>query len=235
MLSKNRNNQSGFTIIELMIATTIFSFILLIATAGIIRIGQLYYKGVTESKVQNNVRSVSDDISRSIQFAKGTKYDGPLNTLPTNTNPVANFCLGDYRYTGYIDKPFKLQPSNNTPTGNQTGLWAEKLVSGSACGCPAGTCVTQTEQLLGVNTRLLYLYVENLGVGIEKGWHVNVRLAYGDNDLLTHYNDLGNLDTSGTPEERVNRRDKATCRAGTSGGSFCATAQLDTVVKKRLN
>lgn len=231
-----RQDNRGFTLIELMIATAIFSFILLIATAGIIKIGQMYYKGVTESKVQNTVRGVSDELSRSIQFAKGVKVDHPDNTTDLVTDPVKRFCLGDYRYTAYIDKPFvsAANPANNTPTANRTGMWMERLTSGSSCAC-SGTCVQEGKQLLGVNTRVLTLNVTNLGAGIDKAWNVDLRLAYGDSDLLDHYNNQGLLIDTGTAQQRADRRNSANCKSGVSGNSFCAVAQLDTVVKKRLN
>ena len=223
----------GFTIIELMIATAIFSFILLIATTGIIRIGQMYYKGVTESKTQDNVRAVSDELSRSIQFAKSTVKLHPDNMPDFSNNTVKRFCLGDYRYTGYLDKPY-IQTANNTPSANKTGLWSEKLKSGSECACTIN-CVDQTAQMLGSNVRLLHMNVNRIGEG-DKAWNVNVKIAYGDSDLLTHNDERGDLITTGTPEERFNRRKDSTCRdSRATGSSFCAVAQLDTVVKKRLN
>jgi len=217
------NNNHGFTIIELMIATAIFAFILLIATTGIIRIGQLYYKGVTESKIQDNVRSVSDNVTRSIQFAKGirTEYPtaGPIAEAPYDTDPTANpaverFCIGDYRYTVFLDKPFKTA-NGNTPRANNSGLWSEKLTSGSSCACPTG-CATETRQLLGENVRVLNFDLSNLGIGIDKAWHVNLRLAYGDNDLLTHYTDDGTLITDADPQKTIEFRQEATCRLGNS-------------------
>jgi hypothetical protein len=49
---------------------------------------------------------------------------------------------------------------------------------------------------------------------------------------LTHYND----DASPVnPANLINDADSANCKPGIRGGTFCATAQLDTLVKKRLN
>lgn len=217
--NKKTSNQSGFTIIELLIATTIFAFILLIATAGIVRIGQLYYKGITESRTEENIRAVSDELARSVQFATGYKI--PISS-PAN---IEKFCLGDTRYTGYIDQEFK--------TGtNNTGLVAETLTPGSSCAGCTNSCVLETRQLLGSNTRLLKLNVEKIGASSDQdAWDVDVRIAYGDDDLLTHNDTNGN---------RIDVNDKlaledASCRAGISGGTFCSVARLDTVVKKRLN
>src|SRR5437667_5654433 len=62
---------SGFTIIELMIATVIFSVVLLLITAGIMQVARVYYKGVTEANTQSTARSIVDTISQAIQFDGG--------------------------------------------------------------------------------------------------------------------------------------------------------------------
>lgn len=214
--TKKRGSEDGFTILELLIATTIFSFILLIATTGIIRIGQLYYKGVTESKTQETIRNVSDELTRSIQFANGSKTSLPDSGL------MKSFCLGDTRYVYYFDLPYQ--------TTNNAGLIAERLGAGSNC---ASDVAIDTRQLLGKNMRLLKFDVETVP-GNDKAWQVNIRIAYGDNDLLDHYDDGGVLKASVDPDNKINR-EKAICKTGLPGGSFCAVARLDTIVKKRLN
>lgn len=64
----NSEKRSGFTIVELMIATTVFSVILLIMSAGLIYIGKVYYKSVAQSKTQEAARAIISDVSRAIQF-----------------------------------------------------------------------------------------------------------------------------------------------------------------------
>jgi len=61
-------NQKGFTLLELLIATTIFSTILLLCTFGLINVGNIYYKGLITSRTQNATRNVMDTLSQSIQF-----------------------------------------------------------------------------------------------------------------------------------------------------------------------
>lgn len=217
MIKIVNDRQSGFTIIELLIATTIFSFILLIATAGIIKIGQLYYKGVTESKTQEVVRSISDELSRSIQFANQAKRAGSAS------NPNI-YCLGDTRYTININQKYDSKTDLAGVPIKTTGLIAERIGVGVDCTSASSL---QTRQLLGNQMRLLKLEVTPLGTN-DDAWNVKAKIAYGDDDLLTHYDNAGVLlpapDIAG-----------ANCKSGISGSSFCATAQLDTVIKKRLN
>lgn len=205
---------AGFTILELLIATTVFSFVLLVATTGIIRIGNMYYKGVTVSKTQDAIRSVSDELSRSIQFAGGYKTIASV----VGSEPQI-FCLGDTRYTVYANV-------KNTPTTTlNSGLIAERISPGSDC---ALAVATSTKQMLGTNMRILNLEVLPLPGSTNNAWKVDIKIAYGDDDLLTHYTNAGAL-IPATPFSSAN------CKSNISGSNFCSTAQLDTVVKKRLN
>ncbi len=59
-------NQQAFTIIELMIATTVVSVILLMVSIIMINIGGLYYKGFSQARTQDNLRSISDEVARQL-------------------------------------------------------------------------------------------------------------------------------------------------------------------------
>lgn len=207
------SNQKGFTILELLIATTVFSVILLIVTTGIIKVGNIYYKSITSSKTQEAARSITSDFSSTFQFANGFKQ---INTSPPSG--ALSFCLGDVRYTYIIDSKYT--------KGNEfsTGLYSEDLATGS--NCVTGTVIDK-RQLLGNNMRVLALNVSQHSASTDQLWDINLRIAYGDNDLLTHY------DNSGTFIPSV-PLSTATCKSSISGSSFCAVAQLDTLVKKRL-
>ncbi len=54
----------GFTIIELLIATTIFSVVLLLAASGLLYIGRLYYKGLTSSATQEAARNIMQELTQ---------------------------------------------------------------------------------------------------------------------------------------------------------------------------
>src|SRR5689334_15673116 len=95
-VNKKLKSQSGFTIVELLIATAVFSLVLLVVTAGIIRMGQAYYKGITMSRIQETTRTVSQEVTSSIQLAAGKRRNGSI-TIPN----AKQFCVGDVRYTYY--------------------------------------------------------------------------------------------------------------------------------------
>jgi prepilin-type N-terminal cleavage/methylation domain-containing protein len=87
-------NTKGFTIIELLIATVVFSLVLLILTATIIQFNNIYYKGVVSTKTQETTRSIAENITRNIQFAGGSST---VSQTPTAPN-AGYLCAGDYVY-----------------------------------------------------------------------------------------------------------------------------------------
>jgi prepilin-type N-terminal cleavage/methylation domain-containing protein len=84
-------NNSGFTIIELLIATAVFSLMLVIFLSVFIQIGRLFYKGVAISNNQESARNVVQSISDDIRFTKNQ----PVGDLISNQG---YFCIGQHRY-----------------------------------------------------------------------------------------------------------------------------------------
>lgn len=218
MKKASKLSQRGFTIIELLIATVVFSVILMLASSAVVQIGRLYYKGITQSKTQEKTRAIADEVSQSIQFGNGTKQNGATAT---------QFCLGDTRYTFNVNRKV-------TSRANY-GLVAKRLGGADiSCNNPGYRPDLEGEEMLATNMRLMDFSVVALPVSgaSDKAYQIRVKVAYGDNDLLTHYADNA-VDT--TPPLPSPASKDATCKTGISGSSFCATAQLDTIVKKRLN
>lgn len=209
------NSQRGFTIIELLIATTVFSVILLVVTTGIIRIGNIYYKGIISSRTQEAIRNISNDFSSTLQFANGVKT--PDRTPPPGSS---SFCLGEIRYTYFVDQEYT--------KGNEftTGLFSEDLAPSSNCtttssdciGPTTSNCVKDKRQLLSNNMRILQLAVDPQPGTSSKAWSIKAKVAYGDDDLFQ---------TNADPSLNV-------CKTGVAGSSFCSVAGLDNIVKKRV-
>ncbi|MBI5357460.1 prepilin-type N-terminal cleavage/methylation domain-containing protein [Candidatus Saccharibacteria bacterium] len=195
----------GFTIVELMIATSVFSFVLLVASTGVVAIGRLYYKGITSSKTQEAARSIIEDVSRARQFTGGNFSSGG------SPGGLQSFCFGQDRYTYQInnrvtdDTTVGIRHDVNTDVGN-----CDPIASG-------GT------ELLDKNMRLLNFTVSSVGGG---QFSINVRVAYGENDLLSTY------DNSGVPNGQP--PSSGECKSGIAGSNFCAVSELATVVDKRI-
>lgn len=208
----NQLAQQGFTLVELMIATVVFSVVLLLVTFGVLQVSRNYYKGVTSTKTQQTARAIIDQISQAIQFSGGTIT--PTAAPSPGSNQV--FCLNSQRYSYVLGR--KLTDGTNhvlvvdTPpcTGSSTAqnLATTSLTAGS-------------KELVAPNMRLAKLSVSSVGTNL---WQVTVRVVYGDDDLLI--SPSGASPAYSAPD--------AGCDIN-AGSQFCAVSELSTVVQKRLN
>lgn len=213
-------SSKGFTIVELMIATAVFSVVLLITSAGVIAIGRSYYKSLTSTRVHETGRSVMEDVSRSLQFSKVDSIANLLQNMDGTPATIKVRCFGPDRYTYVI---------NQQVTGGNHALYRDKRPSGSTCA-PGG--FTNGTELLGTNMRLLQFDVSN-----SNPFQITIKVAYGDDDLLTIYDDdrqpvgWSNPPTSVSDETVIAG---ALCRSGIAGSNFCAVAGLETTVTSRV-
>lgn len=233
-----KNNQKGYTIVELIIASSVFSVVLLGASAAMIQIGRMYYKGVIASRTQNTARAVADEISRAIQFSgeSVTILDDPLvvGTGPESV-PKGVFCVGNTRYTFLENAQINSDASQRTGYTNDHrmahALWKDEVTNPETdctrvgapslvCDNPGPTtdCVDPSlvvgEELLAEHMRLLDLNVQNVGQGL---WQVDVVVAYGDDNVFDS-----------------NDATTAKCLGIVQGAQWCAVSTLSTNVYKRI-
>jgi prepilin-type N-terminal cleavage/methylation domain-containing protein len=211
---KNGKQQRGFTVVELLVATLIFSMVLLVVTMGILQITRVYYKGVTEANTQNTARSIIDTVSQAIQFSGG-------DVTPTAGSPVPGtsyaFCVGNeqFSYTlGYQVETSPVAAQNQSPHA-----LVQRTVAGAGCASSTGAQNVRNpgvvgRELLGTHMRLSNLQVTSAGPNM---WRVTVRVVYGYNDLLNNPTATN-----------------ASCRGVKAGTQFCSISELSTVVVKRV-
>lgn len=212
---------AGFTIMELMIATVVFSVVLLLVTAGILQISRVYYKGITESTTQNTARNIIDTISQGIQFS-GSEVE-----LTTGTDPGKDysFCIGNKQYTYRLGSQVMNNPSSSDQSWHAL---VERRINGSCSGATTQSLNQQTvtgRDLVGQRMRLAKLSVENLEAN---RYRVTVRVVYGDADLLRSPSNPSD------PVETAAMRPDAVCQSVSAGTQFCASSELSTVVVKRV-
>jgi prepilin-type N-terminal cleavage/methylation domain-containing protein len=94
----SRRDFKGFTIIELLVATSIFSLVLLVILASFLQIGRMFYKGVSVSNTNESARSLLDSITRDVRF-------GQSPTGVKNEGGKSYFCAGSHRYTFALNQP----------------------------------------------------------------------------------------------------------------------------------
>jgi prepilin-type N-terminal cleavage/methylation domain-containing protein len=208
-----RLRQAGFTIIELLVASSVFSVILLLSATAMIQIGKTYYKGITEARTQETARDILSGISQAVQFS-----GGDIATITPNSN-TKGFCIGSTRYS-YI--PGKLYAK--TPTGHAFVMDSD-CSSKKAQDLDSGGLAANSTELLGVNMRLDNNPVVSAIAATPGLYSVNVTVLYGDDDLIQNGDGSTPYNSTNTPHN---------CLPTTKGGQFCAMSELDTVVKKRI-
>ena len=228
--------QAGFTIIELLIATAVFSVIILVVTAAVLQFSRQYYKGIIASSTQGAARTLVDDISRSIQFNGGT-----VNPIPDNINPTG-LCVGtDKRYSYALNQQVT-DAGSSLPNQGYHGLVSDDV---TGCGTdtvpldvkslPAKlpTTLSNARELLGQHMRVSKFSVTG-GNSTNNLYTISVRIVYGDNDLLCSQS-AGDCNTPAPSSAAVlNTATDLSCRS-TVGSQFCAVSELTTTVRKRVN
>ena len=220
MNSHRSNNASwradhdhGFTIIELLVASMVFSVVLLVVTAGVLQVTRVYYKGLTEANTQNTARSIMDTIAQTIQFTGGT--------VTSTASPVPGtdqaFCIGNNQFSYRLGWQVE-----DTYDVSKNQVW-HGLVQANVAGCTSGTAAqilsNQTvtgRDLLGPHMRLANLVVEPNGT-VPNQYKIQVRVVYGDKDILDN-----------------STAANASCQNVLAGTQFCAVSDLSTIVVKRV-
>src|SRR5665647_1469166 len=90
MTHTRKHQQSGFTMVELLIAMTVFSVVVIVITVSVIQFSKQYYKGVISTATQNSARTIIDDIARSIEFNAGDV--NAISSVPAG--PTTGYCIG---------------------------------------------------------------------------------------------------------------------------------------------
>lgn len=160
---RHHTKHGGFTIIELMIATLVFSVILMVVTFGLLQIGRTYYKGVTMSKTQAAARRIMDSVSQDIQYTSGT--------FRNSTTMGEAVCIGSRRYN--INLGSQLTAANNV-------LYVDNN-SASDCARDSFNAGDGDTELLEPNMRVTKFAVNSLSGNL---YNIVIRVVYGDTDLL---------------------------------------------------
>lgn len=90
-------NKKGFTLVELLLATAMFSFILLFVTFAIVQVSRAYNKGITVKKTQETARAVMQEMTRAISTATSGSSGTDAVIKFSNTTP-RRLCVGDLRF-----------------------------------------------------------------------------------------------------------------------------------------
>lgn len=171
-MSKLKINQKGFTIIELLIASAVFSVVVLGATAMIIQMSRLYYKGIIVSRTQTATRDLIESISRPIQYES-------KSVAVMDRDGLYVLCVGSERYT------FKIGAQQGS---GMHAAWKDTVATSNDCqngpDVDLSNPATSGRDMLSDNMRIQNIEVAEVLPGAPGLWNIKVTVIYGDDDLI---------------------------------------------------
>jgi prepilin-type N-terminal cleavage/methylation domain-containing protein len=215
-----RVRQSGFTIVELMIATVVSSTILLVITIGVIHFTNGYYHGITSSNTQATTQNAIDAIAHAIEFNSS-------GTVATDGSQGV-FCAGNQVFLYTLGKQLTGDPS--------PANWGLYQLDNPSSNCVVPPDTSGGQELLGSKMRLSYLSLQE--VGSADVWNLGVRVAYGDSDLLCDKS-VGGATGGCSPgaadftATSTISGDDIFCKTVT-GSQFCSVTALNTAIGQRI-
>lgn len=207
-----KRDQKGFTIIELLIATSILTVILLLVTVMISNIGSLYYKAIALSQTQGSTREITASVAQDVKLSDNAVASESITRVGVTVN---SFCVGTIRYSYILGRQIG---SDDSAPANQLPhiLWRDARV-GSDCTPVDITADIPASadgiELMSPRTRLTeFLIAAPTNPALIT---IKVGVAYGGEDLLS---------TTGPG---------AQCLGG-KGDQYCATDTLTTTAVQRI-
>jgi len=218
-----RANGQGFTIVELLIATAVFTVVLLVAQTSFVRIGHLFYKGVSITQTQDVMDHLFQDISGNFQAAANVG-----GSQDSSSGGYDYYCIGGTRYTYRINHEITDTGStDHSPSGNfgilkdtlpgSTGACATPCADTGAGTCPSGTVkLNNPVELLGDKMRVEKFDI-NQSTTTSNLYNISIVIAYGNDDTLTYSNpsDYSTVSCQGDVQN-----------------NFCAVSRINTAVYK---
>ena len=208
---KQSLSQRGFTIIELLLATSFFSFVMLFVLVGFVQINRAYVRGNTVKQVQNTARTAFETIVRDLRQTSNS------NVLIADVSGEHKLCLGDgiryawneFETTGFsteslqgASQPFTLVRSERNFTD-----------------CTGVVLNDQVSSVIPTN-----IVVQSLNISCTSGGGGSCASgSYNVELVVSTANNSGSLQQQGA---------NATCRVGV-GDQYCDVARFQTIVTTR--
>lgn len=239
---KLRNNQKGMTLIELLIATTVFSMVLLIVLYAFLFVSKDYTRSYAESQTQEAARNIVEDISQEVQL-NGNSVSTPVGNSHLKDAYVQ--CIGQDAYV------YQLNVEVLSSTGTHGLVFIPDGCGAAEADIEAGTLPAFTsgsQELLGNQMRLGQFEIIN-SPSDDGSYTINLSIGYGNALDAVAYPSSGaaqcyefGSNTVATPPGGLpcDGSDGAntggyidSCPGLSFGGEFCAVSQLSTVVQPR--
>lgn len=213
--------ESGFTLIELMLAMAGVAFLLLAIAMTTIQISNIYSKGLTLKSVNQTGRDLSDSLQRDIKAS--TPFDLASSSRFLQTPHGGRLCLGKYSYVWNYGKTIASNDTSNTimfDDGTAVRM-ARVLDSGSL------VCLNADKNLPISRNDATELLVSS--DKLDLALHT-FAISSSASDLATHQALYSIVFTLGTNDQAALATGDASCKppnGGTSNWEFCAVNIFD--------
>ena len=207
-----RRSMAGFTLVELMISTGVFSVVLLICTTAVLVIGQDFNKASIASLTQNTSRNIIDNITRELQYNTGNYRIGFNGG--DGVEKIA-ICIGTVRYSYLLGYELVDGSFDSAKQQSPHVLWRDEYTGNCEPANVTEETLTSGKELMSLHTRLragtgLNITEDKRATGTL--YNIDVAVIYGDKDVIT-------------------AADR--CVSSRSGGAFCGLSELHTAVFRK--
>lgn len=226
-----KKSQNGFTIVELLIATAVFSMVLLGTAVIIMQVTRLYYKGIISSRTQTDARNLLENISRPIQLEKQTILSDNVTIPSISPYQAKVVCIGTTRLT-YVEglETDETVGFNSTTAKIRHAVWKDQISNPQVCTTNppdlTSNSLSNGVDMLGQHMRLSKLEVKESSV-MPGLWNIEVVVLYGDRDLMDP-----SVPPPSTPPPSPTI--PTSCKGAVAGSQWCAKATYSTKVYKRI-
>jgi len=226
---QDKHKSHGFTLIELMLAMTFLSFILVFMALTLTQMIRTYDKGLTVKQINQAGRTVIEDIARSMRGQQSGQ-------IVVSTVTDGRLCVGDIMYVwnpvykGTQTSPAPNQTPDqyqfNTPTTPMTMARLKLANATNNCAFPAAPNVQSQDNYSLLSDRARVLWAG--ATPSADGRLVELTLVLGTYDITEQTNIKNNTLTSvfNTPTFTGGQ---PTCKSG-SDGNYCAFSEFSTIV-----
>lgn len=122
-MNRAANNDTGFTIVELLLAMSFVTVLLLAIAVTVIQMGNIYNKGLTMKAVNESSRTISADLQQTIgqamPFDEASFQAQRHQGTDMNDSDGGRLCTGVYTYVWNYGKSLS-DPVNTYVSGDET-------------------------------------------------------------------------------------------------------------------
>ena len=219
------HNKQGFTLIELMLAMTFVSALLLAIAMTVIQISNVYTRGLTLKEVNQAGRTISTELKRGVSQSAPFAVPGPKYVA---RSWGGRLCVGQYSYVWNYGATL----SDATANGSNSNIYSNSTSkirfvkvpdsSGSYCSAPGTKAVDSTGaiELLASGDRNLALH--------------SFTIANSSTDAKSSQSLYSISYVIGTNDQAALMPGQTSCRAPSDIASdlnYCSINQFDIVVR----